>query len=53
MNKQTICLIVMSAIRKMRQGNGQIVIVVMDGAILAWVNRESFSEKVTSKQESE
>ena len=37
----------------MRHGNGQRIMVVTEGAILAWVSRESFSEKVTTEQESE
>lgn len=42
-----------NAIRKMRHGNGQRIMVVTEGAILAWVSKESFSEKVTTEQESE
>ena len=42
-----------NAIRKMRHGNGQRIMAVTESAILAWVSRESFSEKVKTEQESE
>lgn len=39
MNNKAICFIVMSAIRKIKQCNDQRVVVVMEGAILAWRSR--------------
>lgn len=43
----------MSATKKMKQVNGQSVMMVMEGVILPWVTREGLSEKATSEQDCE
>ena len=43
----------MSDVRKIKQDNGQSVMMVMGGTLFAWVSREGLSEEATTEQDSE